>query len=222
MISVRRPSPDFVGDRVSSPLRAVPSTPTNRGKKPRRPPAFCPEPQQCPGHPERRSIRRSPLRRPGGYPIRWPIFRRHRNRATELPLVGPSKRPMIVFAPRFSPTSPKGLARRAPRFRAPGRACRPKPAQQCRACIRPRPQQPSDRPAPGGAGAHTPRRSPLCGGHPLGGLGTQPPPRRTPSKQSSPEGSSPKPAASRPPPNERSPPPTYLRTSGHRLGGLGT
>jgi hypothetical protein len=115
MISVRRPSPDFVGDRVSSPLRAVPSTPTNRGKKPRRP-GLCPEPLQCPGHPERRSIRRSPLRRPGGYPIRWPIFRRHRNHATQLPLVGPSKRPMIVFAPRFSPTSPKGLARRRPDF----------------------------------------------------------------------------------------------------------
>src|ERR1700678_2601415 len=145
MISVRRPSRDFVGARVSSPLRAVPSTPafgldpggrainpspTSRGKKPRRP-GLCPEPLQCPGQPERRSIRRSPLRRPGGYPIRWPIFRRHRNRA--LPSAdpgqvflspasvapapfGPPSSPVIVFAPTIVTTSPKGLGRRRPDF----------------------------------------------------------------------------------------------------------
>ncbi len=132
----------------------------------------------------------------------------------------PTQLPRDRFRATFLANKPEGLSPPAPRFRAPERACRPKPAQQCRACIRPRPQQPSDRvgghPIHCGAGAHTPRRSPLCGGHPLGGLGTQPPPRRTPSKQSSPEGSSPKPAASRPPPNEPSPPPTY-RTSGHRF-----
>jgi hypothetical protein len=108
---------------LSRPLRGVPSTPAfggsspcparfARGPRPRRP-RFCPEPSQCPtGQPERRSIRRSPLRRPGGHPLRWPIFRRPRSRAVQLPLVGPSRRPMIVFAPRFSPASPKGFGDR--------------------------------------------------------------------------------------------------------------
>jgi hypothetical protein len=141
MISVRNPSPAFGAPR---PFRGLPSTPafghaqggralnprspsgrptptlrptpTSRGKKPRRPPAFCPEPLQCPGQPERRSIRKAPPRRPGGRPMRWPIFRRPRSRAVQLPIAGPSKRPMIVCAPGFSPTSPKGLGSSLPDF----------------------------------------------------------------------------------------------------------
>ena len=70
------------------------------------------------------------------------------------PARGPFEATDDRFRATFLAKKPEGLSPPAPRFRAPERACRPKPAQQCRACIRL-----ATRPAKGRSGLRRQRAS---------------------------------------------------------------